>query len=67
MKKVISVILSVLMIFAVMAPAVSAADEKAVTVYVEGYGASLNGKSGNQAFPVDLGLAEGLIAFIRIF
>ena len=34
MKKVVSVILSVLMIFAVMAPAVSAADEKAVTVYV---------------------------------
>ena len=60
MKKVVSVILSVLMIFAVMAPAVSAADEKAVTVYVEGYGTGLNGKSGNQAFPVDLGLAEKL-------
>lgn len=60
MKKIISVLLSVIMIFAVMAPAVSAANEKIVTVYVEGYGDGLIGKSGNQAFPVDLKLAEGL-------
>lgn len=64
MKKIISVILSVLMIFAVMAPAVSAAEEQAVTIYVEGYGATLRGKSGNQAFPVDLGLAEGLSSML---
>lgn len=64
MKKIISVILSVLMLFAVMAPAVSAADEKVVTVYVEGYGAGLNGKSGNQAFPVELGLLDGLKAML---
>lgn len=60
MKKIISVILSVLMIFAVMAPAVSAADGKVVTVYLEGYGEGLYGKSGQQAFPVDLGLIDGL-------
>ncbi len=60
MKKIISVILSILMIFAVMAPAVSAAGEKTVTVYLEGYGSGLYGKSGEQAFPVDLGLIDGL-------
>lgn len=60
MKKIISVILSVIMIFAVLAPAVSAAGEKAITVYLEGYGDGLYGKSGEKAFPVDLGLAEGL-------
>lgn len=58
MKKVLSVILSLLMIFAVMAPAVSAANEKTVTIYVEGYGDGLYGKSGEQAFPVDLGLVD---------
>ncbi len=60
MKKIISVLLAVTMIFAVMAPAVSAADGKVVTVYVEGYGDGLIGKSGNQAFPVELGLLDGL-------
>ncbi len=60
MKKIISVIFSVLMLFAVMAPAVSAAGEKTVTVYLEGYGEGLYGKSGEQAFPVDLGLIDGL-------
>lgn len=60
MKKVISVILSVLMIFAVMAPAVSAAGEKTITVYLEGYGSALYDENGEQTFPVDLGLAEGL-------
>ncbi|MBE6774467.1 MAG: hypothetical protein E7544_09655 [Ruminococcaceae bacterium] len=60
MKKIISILLSVLMIFAVMAPAVSAAEEKEVTIYLEGYGSGLYGKSGEQAFPVDLGLVEKL-------
>lgn len=60
MKKTISILLSVLMIFAVMAPAVSAVNEKTITVYLEGYGDALIGRSGEQAFPVDLGLAEGL-------
>jgi len=60
MKKLISVILSVIMIFAVMAPSVCAANEKTVTVYLEGYGSGLIGKSGEQAFPVDLGLVDGI-------
>ncbi len=60
MKKLISVILSVIMIFAVMAPSVCAANEKTVTVYLEGYGDGLIGKSGEQAFPVDLGLVDGI-------
>ena len=60
MKKIVSVILSVLMIFAVMSPAVSAAEEKEVTVYIEGYGSGLYGKSGEKAFPVELGLVEKL-------
>lgn len=60
MKKIISILLSVLMIFAVMAPAVSAAEEKEVTIYLEGYGSGLYGKSGEQAFPVELGLVEKL-------
>ena len=60
MKKIISILLAITMIFAVMAPAVSAADEKAVTVYLEGYGDGLIGKSGEQAFPVELGLIDGL-------
>ncbi len=60
MKKIISVILSVLMIFAVMAPAVSAAGEKTVTVYVEGYGDGLYNAEGEQTFPVDLGLVDKL-------
>lgn len=60
MKKIISIVLSVLMIFAVMAPAVSAANEKTITVYLEGYGSPLYNANGEQTFPVDLGLAEGL-------
>ena len=58
MRKLLSVILSVLMIFGVMAPCVGAANEKSVTIYIEGYGDGLNGKSGKQAFPVDLGLVD---------
>ena len=58
MKKILAVILSVLMIFGVMAPCVGAANEKSVTIYIEGYGDGLNGKSGKQAFPVDLGLVD---------
>lgn len=60
MKKIISIMLSVLMIFAVMAPAVSAAGEKTVTVYIEGYGDGLYNSKGEQTFPVDLGLVDGL-------
>ena len=58
MKKILSVILSMLMIFGVMIPCVSAANEKSVTIYLEGYGDGLYGKSGEQAFPVDLGLVD---------
>ena len=60
MKKIISVILSVLMLFAIMAPAVSAADGNAVTIYIQGYGDALYTADGKQAFPVDLGLVDGL-------
>lgn len=60
MKKIISLFLSVVMVLAVMTPAVTAVNDKTVTIYVEGYGASLVGKSGQPAFPVDLGLVDKL-------
>lgn len=61
MKKILSVILSVIMLMAMATPAINAfAAEQVVTIYLEGYGSTLNGKSGETAFPVDLGLEEGL-------
>lgn len=60
MKKLISLFLAVLMIFAVMTPCVSAADGKSITVYVEGYGDGLHDETGKQVFPVDLGLVDKL-------
>lgn len=60
MKKIISLILSVLMVMAVMAPSVSAANEKAVTIYIEGYGDALYDETGKRVFPVELGLVEKL-------
>lgn len=46
MKKLISVILSLLMLFAVMAPAASAAEQGNITIYVSGYGGSLVDENG---------------------
>ena len=48
MKKIISVILVTVMLFAVMAPAVTAADERVPVIYIRGNGEAIYDKDGNK-------------------
>ena len=61
MKKFLSVILAVIMLFTMAVPSFAAsAAEKTVNIYVMGYGSALYDETGKQVFPVELGLVDKL-------
>ncbi len=62
MKKIISIVLSIVMLMAVAAPAMSAgaAGEKVVTVYLEGYGEWLFDENGNRVYPTSYDIMGSL-------
>ena len=61
MKKIISLVLSLVMLMAIAAPSMSAyAAEKTVNVYISGYGTALYDETGKQVYDVDLDLVNKL-------
>lgn len=61
MKKIISLLLAVLMIFTMMLPAVAVGgEEKIVNVYLNGYGGTLYDENGKKIFGIELDLVGGL-------
>lgn len=57
MKRIISVLLAITMLVAILAPAVSAADD-CVNIYIKGYGHALYSADGEQIYGVDLDLSS---------
>ena len=57
MKRFISVLLAITMLVAILAPAVSAADD-CVNIYLKGYGHALYSADGEQIYGVDLDLSS---------
>lgn len=65
MKKLISILLAAIMLFSFAVPAFAlGGNEKAVNVYLYGYGGSLYDETGKQTYPVNLDLANGLKAIL---
>ncbi len=66
MKKMLSVILSVVMIMLIAVPGMSAfAADKVVTVYLEGYGSELFDENGELVFPTDYDIMGNLTAVLE--
>ncbi len=66
MKKIISIILAVVMLMAVAAPGFSAAaQDKVVTVYLEGYGEWLWDENGDRVYPTEYDIMGNLTAVLE--
>lgn len=61
MKKIISVLLTLVMLFTLAVPAFAAGSgEKTVNIYLTGYGSSLYDENGEKIYGIDLDLVGGL-------